>query len=410
MIVSPKVLRNIREVMFSRTEPPTTNVMWAKPIGNSKRSYTFYVFSEGKWRVMSSGGGDVEIPENISYFNNDVGYITAADLPTIPSKVSQLQNDSGYITDAVLGNYALKSELFSGNYGDLANTPIKGPISASELDNITEPGIYFVEGVNALGLPTYSWVTVEMTYSAAQPNRYLQTSIGGGEIKIRSKTESSSYDNWTIPYQKPKTTLEGYGITDAKIENGVITLGNNTVDTNSYLLSSDISDWAKASTKPSYTAAEVGALPDDTPLFSGNYNDLSNKPTIPIIPSNVSAFTNDAGYLTSHQDISGKEDKIIGEDSASSTLTASFGKYYRFTTAADSFTINLPATGQDVQAIMFWVPTGTGTPQITFNPNNSEAVYHMSDYSLEASAFYEVNALWNGAAWVITYNKFELAV
>ena len=31
---------------------------------------------------------------------------------------------------------------------------------------------------------------------------------------------------------------------------------------------------------------------------SGNYNDLSNKPTIPTVPTNVSAFNNDAGYIT----------------------------------------------------------------------------------------------------------------
>ena len=30
-----------------------------------------------------------------------------------------------------------------------------------------------------------------------------------------------------------------------------------------------------------------------------DYNDLINKPTIPTVPTNVSAFTNDAGYLTS---------------------------------------------------------------------------------------------------------------
>lgn len=39
---------------------------------------------------------------------------------------------------------------------------------------------------------------------------------------------------------------------------------------------------------------------------SGSYNDLTDKPTIPTVPTNVSAFTNDAGYLTKHQDISGK--------------------------------------------------------------------------------------------------------
>ena len=38
---------------------------------------------------------------------------------------------------------------------------------------------------------------------------------------------------------------------------------------------------------------------------TGSYSDLSNKPTIPIVPSNVSAFTNDAGYLTQHQSLDG---------------------------------------------------------------------------------------------------------
>lgn len=44
--------------------------------------------------------------------------------------------------------------------------------------------------------------------------------------------------------------------------------------------------WAKAESKPTYTAQEVGALPADT--------------VIPTVPTNVSAFTNDAGYLTSY--------------------------------------------------------------------------------------------------------------
>ena len=33
--------------------------------------------------------------------------------------------------------------------------------------------------------------------------------------------------------------------------------------------------------------------------FSGSYNDLTDKPTIPVVPTNVSAFNNDAGYATS---------------------------------------------------------------------------------------------------------------
>ena len=38
---------------------------------------------------------------------------------------------------------------------------------------------------------------------------------------------------------------------------------------------------------------------DNKSTFSGNYEDLTNKPTIPTVPTNISAFTNDKGYLTS---------------------------------------------------------------------------------------------------------------
>ncbi|MDD6022170.1 MAG: hypothetical protein PUB94_05935 [Oscillospiraceae bacterium] len=52
-----------------------------------------------------------------------------------------------------------------------------------------------------------------------------------------------------------------------------------------YLESSDISDWAKQSTKPTYTAEEVGALPDTT-----------------FIPSKTSDIDNDSGYISAESD------------------------------------------------------------------------------------------------------------
>ena len=48
---------------------------------------------------------------------------------------------------------------------------------------------------------------------------------------------------------------------------------------------------------------------------------IKNKPTIPTIPTNVSAFTNDAGYLTQHQDISGKVDKVAGKGLSTNDYT-----------------------------------------------------------------------------------------
>ena len=60
----------------------------------------------------------------------------------------------------------------------------------------------------------------------------------------------------------------------------------------------------------------VGAV-----ALSNDYDDLDNKPTIPTIPTNVSAFNNDSGYLTVHQDITGKEDKSNKVTSLSSSST-----------------------------------------------------------------------------------------
>ena len=68
-----------------------------------------------------------------------------------------------------------------------------------------------------------------------------------------------------------------------------------------------VPSWAKQPSKPSYSYSEITGKPTLSAVAtSGSYNDLSNKPNIPTVPTNVSAFTNDAGYLTEHQDISGK--------------------------------------------------------------------------------------------------------
>jgi len=39
-------------------------------------------------------------------------------------------------------------------------------------------------------------------------------------------------------------------------------IGTTDIDLSNYLQTSDIASWAKATNKPSYTASEVGALPD----------------------------------------------------------------------------------------------------------------------------------------------------
>lgn len=65
-----------------------------------------------------------------------------------------------------------------------------------------------------------------------------------------------------------------------------------------------LSDLAEDTTHRVVTDAEKSAW-NAKSTFSGAYADLTGKPTIPTVPTKVSAFENDAGYLTDHQDISG---------------------------------------------------------------------------------------------------------
>lgn len=134
---------------------------------------------------------------------------------------------------------------------------------------------------------------------------FAQTLTSGTEIAtitiegIATKIYAPTIPTWETLSGKP-TTISGYGITDAKIANGVITLGSNTITpltshqslagyatqswvegkgyltqhqslanyvqkTDSRLSDSrnakDVYAWAKAATKPSYNFSEIGSKP-----------------------------------------------------------------------------------------------------------------------------------------------------
>lgn len=211
-----------------------------------------------------------------------------------------------------------------------------------------------------------------------------------------------------------------------------------------------VPQWAKQPTKPSYTPQEVDALPANTPLFDGDYNDLENKPdlsrfitisvnnlvnyylksetytkqevhaliaAIPTVPTNVSAFTNDAGYLTQHQDISGKEDvttivapvNTIDATLSITTLITEVGKYYRLDVAVETLTVTLPAITDltTVRTVVIYLTGGT-TPSITISTADSKDVYFQDGFEIKANSTYEINCLFNGVAWIVAAVKINV--
>lgn len=82
---------------------------------------------------------------------------------------------------------------------------------------------------------------------------------------------------------------------------------------------------------------------------SGSYNDLKDKPAIPTVPTKVSAFKNDAGYLTQHQSLDGYA-KTSGQNTwtAEQSLNNVNITLERYTSAATSGTSATPTASTAV--------------------------------------------------------------
>ncbi len=137
---------------------------------------------------------------------SDVGALP--DTTVIPSKTSQLDNDSGFISDIPIA-------------------------SATQLG-----GIKVGAGLS---------VSKEGTLSVT----------GGG---------TADAVEWNNVLDKP-TTIAGYGITDAKIDNGTITLGDKTITP---LTSAPVTSVNSKTGAVVLTANDVGALPADTVIPTVN--------------------------------------------------------------------------------------------------------------------------------------------
>lgn len=113
--------------------------------------------------------------------------------------------------------------------------------------------------------------------------------LGGIPLKDLSSAVQNALNS---AYQIPST-----GIPKSDLSSSVQSSLNKADSALQEEIDPTVPSWAKQSSKPTYTAQEVGALPANTPLFSGNYNDLTNQPTI---PSNTSDLTNDSKFVSAN--------------------------------------------------------------------------------------------------------------
>ena len=287
-------------------------------------------------------------------------YNDLKDKPYIPSKVSELENDATYVTpdtvtegdisckewikvkwvdsnNAVLGY--INQQEYTGKaakaVADDDGNSIRGTyIKSLSYDNTTR-NFTATRGDNAIFPITLPEATtnypglVQIGKGLRMDSGVLSTSESFGDyikasdiatnyLGINANAASatkltSNAGNATQPIYfsggKPVATTYSLGKSvpsDAKFTD---TTYSNATKTVAGLMSADdkskldgIATGANAYTHPaSHPASMITGL--STVATSGSYGDLLNKPTIPTVPTKVSAFTNDSGYITKNDAI-----------------------------------------------------------------------------------------------------------
>ena len=224
-------------------------------------------------------------PTDVSYWTNDAGYITSADLPTktsdltndsdfvtsadVPTKTSDLTNDSGFITNSVsnLTNYYKKSETYTQGEVNSLLSAIVIPTKTSDLTNDSN----FVSDTDYATASKGG--VIKVGSGLAITNGVLSTTGGGVADAVE----------WSNVLNKPSdvsywTNDAGY-ITSAALPTKTSDLTNDSGFLTSYTETDPI---YSASPAAGITAADISSWNAKSD-FSGSYNDLTDKPTIPTV-------------------------------------------------------------------------------------------------------------------------------
>ncbi len=197
--------------------------------------------------------------------------------PDIPSKVSELSNDSGYAVASSLATVAT-----SGSYNDLTGKPT----IPSAVTEGTVSGWGVTKNTGTYSKPSGGIPKTDLADA-------VQTSLGKADTALQSYTEK-----YTGTYSKPSGGIPATDLAAAvqtslgkadsalqSVSKSDVGLGNvGNFKAVSTVASQGLSDTEKANAR-----ANIGA---GTSSFSGSYNDLSGKPTIPsaVTDSTVSGW------------------------------------------------------------------------------------------------------------------------
>ena len=162
----------------------TTLTIGSRMMNQFSRGILFLCgWGTGGTGIVASGGGSFQ---TITLPNATGTVALTSDIPTIPTNISSFTNDSGYLTASDIASVM----TYKGTKANYAALPSTGN-TTGDVWHLTDTGA------------EWAW-------------------DGSAWQELGTAIDLSGYAT-------KATTLAGYGITDAKIQNGTITLGSNTI-------------------------------------------------------------------------------------------------------------------------------------------------------------------------------------
>ena len=186
-------------------------------------------------------------------------YKDLTEKPTIPTKISELINDSNFVDSTVLSTKA--NAVHTHNYDDLTNKPV------------LFSGIY----ADLTNKPTIPTKTSELTNDS---NFATVTLLDSKADKVHNHSYTELDDLPTL-FSGDYKDLIGTPVIPSK---------TSELTNDSNFATTDLVN-TKANKTHSHSYLDLEDLPN---LFSGNYNDLLNKPKIPTL---ISELENDNNYV-----------------------------------------------------------------------------------------------------------------
>ena len=331
--------------------------------------------------IFLSDGGFVKLPPAPEGFSGDYNDLTnRPEIPTVPTNVSAFENDANYVineTDPTVPEWAKSENKPVYNYSEIEGTPeiptVPTNVSAFENDanyiiNETDPTV--PAWAKADNKPVYNYSEIEGTpeiptiptnVSAFENDANYVITEADPTVPAWAKAETKPVYNYSEIEGTPEIPTVPTNV--SAFENDANYVVNETDPT--------VPAWAKASTKPVYNYSEIEGtptiptVPTNVSAFTNDANYLTSYtetqtlanvvalgnsagnnqiknvavPTeehdaatkeyvdamvasVPTIPTNVSAFTNDANYLTSYTETQTLANVVaLGNSAGNSRIT-----------------------------------------------------------------------------------------